>query len=343
MKTLPKLTFATQRRAVAYWLLVTVGIAVLSVLWPRALPFADAAEAAGVPLRVSADDRKVHIATESGGAVCDYQLSRPTDSKLSVESGCFFHPLCAPSGLAVTDLAPDDHPHHRGVFLGFVEMRGAKHDADFWGWGEHAPTDGRRIESVGVTTSKGDDDRTATVAFDNAWRVGGDVMLDERLVATVRATKDANVLDLDYRLTPHEDVRLPRWAFSGFCVRLRKDGKIVYTSPDGAVDRPPLDHLKPQLDWPAAAWYDATVTLADGKQVGVAVVDHPANPPSLWHNESRIHMLNPCIVAPGEVKLVAGKPLVLSYRLVVHDGPAAAKLIDGLAGEFRESRRGGAE
>lgn len=293
-----------------------------------------------VKVRTSA----VEIVRSADTPILKYHLAPPKDAKLAVESGCFFHPLCTPGGIAVTDLAPADHPHHRGVFFGFVEMRGAKHDADFWGWGEHAPKDGRKIVNVDengviVRDTISRDRRTVGVTFRNAWKTGDDVLVDETLKTQVAARDDANVVDLEYQLTPREDIRLPRWAFSGFCVRLRKDGKIVYTSPKGAVDLPPLDHMKPELDWPAEAWYDATMTLEGGKQVGVAVVDHPANPPCLWHNESRIHMLNPCIVAPGEVKLTAGKPLVLSYRLVVHDGPVPVELIEKLAKEFRAAKR----
>lgn len=294
-------------------------------------------------LRIAADDNLVQIEavevdTSNATPLLKYWREKPKDTKLAAESGCFFHPLCTPDGHTVTDLAPDDHPHHRGVFLAFVEMRGAKLDADFWGWGAHAPIEGRRIVNVDKAVTELDA-QAITTTFDNAWKVGDTVLLGERLAARTRALREANVLDLEYRLTPREDIRLPQWAFSGFCVRLRKDGKIVYTSPKGAVDLPPLDHMKPELDWPAEAWYDATMTLEGGKQVGVAVVDHPANPPCLWHNESRIHMLNPCIVAPGEVKLTAGKPLVLSYRLVVHDGPVPVELIEKLAKEFRAAKR----
>jgi hypothetical protein len=288
--------------------------------------------------------KDVQVARNNGPHVYTYNLRVPKDTKLAVESACFFHPLCTPSGERTTDLAPEDHPHHRGVFFGFVEMRGEKHDADFWGWGEHAPKDGRKIvnvdkEDVVIRDTIRRSGSTIGVTFENAWQAGDSVLVDEKLRAEVTVRDDANVLDLRYQLTPREDIRLPRWAFSGFCVRLRKDGKIAYTSPKGVADLPPLNHLKPELDWPAEAWYDATVTLADGKQVGVAVVDHPANPPCLWHNEKNIHMINPCIVAPGEVKLAAGKPLVLSYRLVVHDGAAPVELVEKLAKEFREKKQ----
>jgi hypothetical protein len=95
-------------------------------------------------------------------------------------------------------------------------------------------------------------------------------------------------------------------------------------------------HTKPDSDWPAAAWYAFTLTLENGVKAGVAVLDHPKNPPTLWHNHPDIRMLNPCIVAPGEVKLNAGRPLRLRYRVVAFDGPLPEALLAELASDFRE-------
>src|SRR6266853_931755 len=57
--------------------------------------------------------------------------------------------------------------------------------------------------------------------------------------------------------------------------------------------------------------YACEQTLADGKQIGAAVLNHPKNPPTLWHNHPDIRMINPCIVATAEVELKGGKPLGL--------------------------------
>jgi hypothetical protein len=128
---------------------------------------------------------------------------------------------------------------------------------------------------------------------------------------------------------------LKQSAFGGFCVKSRKDGKAVYSSPEGAVTRPAPHHLQPETDWPAAAWYDYTIALTNGKTIGATVVDHPGNPPSPWHNLDVIAMINPCIVAPGPVTLKTGQPLRLRYRLIAHDGPAPPALLKKLADEFR--------
>ncbi len=107
---------------------------------------------------------------------------------------------------------------------------------------------------------------------------------------------------------------------------------------EDVVEFAPTDHPHHRgvfLAWPAAAWYGYTIALDSGRTIGAAVVDHPGNPPSTWHNLQPIAMINPCIVAPGPVTLKAGQPLRLRYRLITHDGPAPVELQKKLADEFR--------
>ena len=49
-------------------------------------------------------------------------------------------------------------------------------------------------------------------------------------------------------------------------------------------------------------------------------------------------MINPCIVAPSEVKLKGGKPLVLRYRVVTFDGKLPKSTLDKLAVEWANAR-----
>ena len=275
-----------------------------------------------------------------GRDVVRYVLRKPSDVKLPVDSGGYFHPLTTPSGVVVTDVAPSDHPHHRGVFLAWVEMHGAK-DADFWGWGEHAPIKDRRVinrEVSEIGSSAGGGSSTAGFRARNDWVAEGETIIREELKASASARSDANVLDLTYTLTPTADLTLTRWAFSGFCVRTlgpAASPQLTAFGPSGEVKLPNPSHVKPESDWPAAPWYGYTLKLTDGKTVGVAVIDHPRNPPSLWHNHRDVRMLNPCIVAPDKVVLKKGQPLVLRYRVVAHDGQTPPSRIDALAGEFR--------
>jgi hypothetical protein len=166
-------------------------------------------------------------------------------------------------------------------------------------------------------------------------------MIDEITFITARRKKSAYVIDLSYHLTPAVNITLDKTAFGGLCAKCRKDGKGAYFSPTGEVKLPNPHHLKPESDWPAADWYDYTTKLNSGKTVGIAVLDHPANPPTLWHNLATISMLNPCIVAPSPVNVGKGQTLNLRYRLVVHDGPTPMEVLKELATEWR--RRTGAD
>lgn len=293
------------------------------------------AHAAGESFRVARTAEAV-VVRAGEREVLRYQLRKPADSALTVDSACYFHPVATPGGTVVTDVAPDDHRHHRGIFLAWVEMHGAGRDADFWGWGKHARKEGRQIVNRAVTGLAGG--RRARFRARNEWQADGTPMVREDLQVALQGTGPAHVLDLVYTLTPVEDVRLARWAFSGFVLRARKDGSATFEGPDGPVDLPAPKHTDPETDWPAAAWYGVTLALPDGGVASTAVIDHPRNPPALWHNVAGIRMVNPCIVAPGEVRLRAGRPLVLRYRVVLQDGPLDRDRIQHLARQFRGGR-----
>jgi hypothetical protein len=296
--------------------------------------------AADAPLiETTRDDAAISI-KQGDQVLAKYQLQPDRNAELAVESACYFHPLKTPAGVTVTEFAPPDHPHHRGVFLGFVEMRGDV-DADFWGWGEHAPKDGRRIVNRAIRKLP-DGSANGFVAI-NQWVAGDDVVIDEQLRAEVRLIGNVTVLDLQYTLDPKFEIRLPRWAFSGFCVRTRLDGQLQAFGRDGRVDLPDPSHLKPDTDWPAAMWYGYQFRGVNraagdgGVTIGVAVVDHPKNPPSRWHNHRGVGMLNPCVVAPTEVRLKVGEPLVLRYRVIAFDGELPRDRIQRLAEDFRKN------
>ncbi len=273
------------------------------------------------------------IAVKSGGKqVLGYQLRKPAESALAVDSECYFHPLTTPSGAVLTDVAPGDHKHHRGIFLAWFDMHGKK-DADFWGWGQFAPMKDRVIVNRGVSEPQ-KAGQGIWLDIENEWKADGQVLLKEDLRAMLSRKEGVHVLDLVYQLTPDADLTLARRAFSGFCFRMRKDGKATVEGPEGEVKLAAPHHLKPESDWPAQPWYGYQITLPDGAQVGGAVIDHPKNPPSLWHNSVAIRMLNPCIVAPKDVTIKGGEPLVLRYRVVAWDGARPREPLNALAKDW---------
>lgn len=289
----------------------------------------DAADGAFVP-----DDYGMVLRTPAGQTMFRYLAVRPEGTPLTANSVCCLYPVKTPGGEDVVEFAPVDHPHHRGVFLAWHAIEG-KIPADFWGWGEFAPTKDRVIVNRGLQ-ARAVEGQPPVLEVRNDWVAQGTTLIEETTTIRARQTQGVHVIDFDFRLLPRSDLTLRQTAFGGFCVKSRKDGKAVYTSPQGQVTLPPPHHLKPETDWPAAAWYDYTIALDSGPTIGAAVVDHPGNPPSAWHNLQPIAMINPCIVAPGPVALEAGQMLRLRYRLVTHDGPAPVDVLNQLAEEFRK-------
>lgn len=280
------------------------------------------------------DEHGMVLKTPGGKTVFRYMTKKPADSALTANSVCCLYPVNTPSGESMVDFAPNDHPHHRGVFLAWHSTEGTK-KADFWGWGSWAPTEDRLIENRGVKLVEADDTH-AVLAVENAWTVEGKTMIDEATTITARQADGVYLIDLAYKLTPTVDVTLDHTAFGGFCVKARKDGKAEYRGPGGVVTLPAPHHLKPETDWPAADWYDYTTELGSGRSIGIAIVDHPDNPATTWHNLATISMVNPCIVSSGAVELKAGKPLALRYRLVVHDGPTPTNLLNRAARQWKK-------
>ena len=301
------------------------------------------------------DDYGMTLKSPNGQVVFTYLTRKPETSNLAANSTCCFHPLNTPAGERLTDLAPGDHHHHRGVFLAWHTMefrepadfsqfgplgptRGFNlNRGDFWGWGQFAPTAGRVITNRSLKLTQADAQR-ATVEIRNEWLINAKTIMDERTLASVREQSGVYVMDLDYQLTPVCDLLLGHTAFGGFCVRARNDGESWYASPEGRIKLPDPHYSVPELNWPASDWSDYTIQLKNGKTVGVTVLDHPSNPPATWHNPRYVWMINPCIVAQKPVTLPAKQTFHLRYRLIVHDGPMPADVVRTLNREWRKAR-----
>lgn len=269
--------------------------------------------------------------------LCSYQLTQPYGAGLTVSSACFFHPLVTPGGTVVTEIGPEDHRHHRGVFFGWVEMNGAQ-KADFWGWGEPAPTKGRKIVNRSVETSPPGLGYTR-FRIVNEWQADGVKMVGEDLRAGVALLEGGTVLELTVQFSVEAPVTLARWGFGGLGVRLRKTAQIQAIGPAGPVNLPSPKHTDPSTNWPDAIWYGLHSKYSDGKQTTVAVVGRSNHPATTWHVVPSIGLINPSITAAGPVVLSPDKPLVLRYRIMAFDGPPKPAVIAKLAESWYHGRQ----
>jgi len=276
-----------------------------------------------------------------GRTVLSYLTAKPPDVPLAGNNVCCFHPLNTPSGERITDIAPPDHRDHRGVFFAWQNLEFHRPNAvvagDFWGWGRFAPTEGRLIQNreLRLVNSSA---TAAELAIRNEWTVNGENMMNESLTAITTESHDARVLDLIWTFTSDGDVVVRKAAFTGLCVRCRKDGVYWLSDKNGKVDLPDSNATRPELNWPSADWYAHTIALASGKTITAALVDHPSNPRSTWHEPRSVSFLNPCVSALGDLKIPAGRPLVLRYRLIAKDGEVNIPDMNALAAEWRATR-----
>jgi hypothetical protein len=286
----------------------------------------------GAPLRSRAEDESfsgertdetVVLRAPDGKPIVRYvREPLPEERRPAIEGAGFSHPIHTPGGVLVTDLAPEDHPHHRGVFCAWVRVEGEK-VGDWWGWGAKAPKEGRLILNREAELTEQAVDRV-TLRLINSWRADEATVLRERLEITARSAFGAYVLDYDYKFTvpTRKDVVIAQSPFGGFCYRARSRGKLEVSGPGGKLDLPDAVFDQATRNWPASRWYDFTYYGPNDAVSGVAVMDHPKNPPTTWCVHRGIHMLNPCITAESPVTIPFGEPLYLRYRLVAHDGDA---------------------
>jgi hypothetical protein len=273
-----------------------------------------------------------------GRIVLSYLTRKPAGVPLAGNSACCIHPFNTPAGHAATDIAPADHRDHRGIFFAWHDVAFSRNGetlrGDFWGWGKFAPVEGRVIVNREVRLGRADA-ASAQLLVRNDWTIGERVVMHEDASIGFSDRGPVRALDLTYRFTSDYDVTVNRMAFTGLCFRCRKDGKYYYSDPGGEVTRADSKAAEPDSDWPAQPWYSHTVVHEDGSTVASALIDHPSNPPSLWHGVRGVSFLNPCISAAKPVQIPAGQPLTLRYFAVTRDGVFDAGQVDRLASEWR--------
>jgi hypothetical protein len=281
------------------------------------------------------------LKTPDGRTVFTYLTRKPDGVPLAGNNACCFHPVNTLSGEYVTDIAPSDHRDHRGTFCAWANMdfqrkSGTVH-GDFWGWNHFAATKGRIIvnREVKLLSSSA---KSAGVSVLNDWTIDGEKVLDENTTVQVHEEQGARILDFVFRLTSDGDWGIGREAFTGFVVRCRKDGQSYLSDAKGKVTLPDSDPLKPDLNWPSADWYSYTIALNSGATVAAALIDHPTNPRSTWHEPRYVSFLNPCITALQPLNIPANQQFILRYRTVFHDGEFTDGMLNRLAADWRGTK-----
>lgn len=263
----------------------------------------------------------------------------------------FLHPLVTPSGIEMSRGVPpkpgedSDHAWHRGLWWGHGEVSGV----DFWR--ERVDKDsGKKLTGRIVVAKTPAASGSAIAAIGDLTNAAGVVI--GRVEQQFRFASGARSHLIDCSITIMAragiDLVMTDSDDGGLAIRLtnafeEKHGGTMLNS----------EGLKGASLWgKPARWVDYS-GVVDGKPCGVAILDHPKNLryPTEWHARPYgLNSANPFAhgsfnrakgdrakPSAGNHTIPKGTDLKFRYRVVLHDGDAAAAGIDALQQEFGKS------
>jgi type 1 glutamine amidotransferase len=257
------------------------------------------------------------------------------DKKLSKP---YFHPIGLPDGTELTWDRPADHVWHHGLWFSWKFINGV----NYW---EEDPKTGlaQGLTELADVRVEPHDDFSAEITVSLSYHPPAKPMvLAEKRVINVGSPDEKGRYRIDWVsrfTTGGQDVLLDRtpivgekegvsWGgYAGLSVRIAKDvsGWQVINS----EGRRNLDgHGK------GAQWMDFSGRTADGKEVGIAMFDHPYNVrhPSLWFvivdPAVPFGYFGPAILFDKPMTLAANKTMTLRYRILVHPGGGSKEILD---------------
>ena len=238
-----------------------------------------------------------------------------------------FHPVSTVTGQPLTWERPPDHAWHHGVWFGWTYINGVNY------WEHVAGTDkpAGRTEWADVLMETADDG-SARIRLALSYRPAGankHVLSEERSIDVSPPQGDGTYwLDWTSLFTAGDervtlDRLVPReqgaGGYAGLSVRFAKEFvDRQATNIEGPAGFGPGDRHRGRSQ---AMDYSG---LIDGQPAGLAILDHPDNPPhpAPWYaiRGRVIGYLNAALLAEAPLVLEPGQALSLRYRVSVHPG-----------------------
>lgn len=264
-----------------------------------------------------------------------------------------YYPLATLKGTHVTREYPyvkkagerADHPHHVGLFFAHQSVNGH----DFWNMST-AIAPGRRV-NYGTEVHKAATrlDRQ-TILSTATWRANdGEDLLHEETRMRFSASKNDLIIDRTTTLTALTEVifKDEKDALMGLRVarelELPVEGKERFVLPDGSISEPRPNDITEvtgnyrnsesiigEAVWGKKATWVCLDGKINGKDISVAIIDHPRNVeyPSYWHARGYgLFAVNPLgkeVFSEGKAKLnltlQKGESTTFRYRIVIREG-----------------------
>ncbi|MHB9032013.1 MAG: DUF6807 domain-containing protein, partial [Anaerolineae bacterium] len=256
----------------------------------------------------------------------------------------FLHPVLAPSGLPVTQHSEfpgtlRGHFWHRGLFVAHQRVNGISF------WEEREGVTGRILHQEFTRIEEGP--IVGRLVERNLWRTpqGVDLLEERRELRFYRTAPDYRLFEIGITLRAlGEDVTLGKCAYNILACHVPRSMHVAspFSSYDLGMYRPAElnprqrggivtnaageinavhDHVTTGI---RTTWTDHSGPV-EGHWQGIAIMDAPDNPraPSYWLNWNNMsHGPSFCYSEPYVIP--AGEKLALRYRVLVHEGDAAA-------------------
>ena len=262
--------------------------------------------------------------SENGDNVLYYQRAPKSVEGLYTRNN-YVHPLWTLDGDTLTEDAPPDHLHHRGIFwtwhqifVGNIKLGDAWVCENFvWDVVDAAVEDaGAGAKTLAVTVLYKSPD-----FVDQSGEMIAAVKENTRI--TVYPKKENyRAIDFDISLLAlQDDVKIGGSdnvkGYGGFSPCIKCPDDLTFISSTGAL-QPENTAIE------AGPWMNFLGSFNGKTQSGFAVLCHPANPQPIntWILRQKASMQNP--VYPGrELTLISQtEPTLLHYRVIVHNGHA---------------------
>ncbi|MEM1070073.1 MAG: PmoA family protein [Planctomycetota bacterium] len=242
----------------------------------------------------------------------------------------FLHPVRTPSGVAVTEAYPLDHPHQQGIFSAWVKTTFEGRSVDFWNL---AKGSGLVLHDRVVHLFQSDDRAGFEVELihRSLKPTPVDVLREKWRVTVHDASNDFHCFDLHLVQTAltEKPLTINRYHYGGFAIRgptawltasdrYAKDHADRTGSPSGFVND--LGSKRIEGNHQHSKWV-AMWGQVDGKPVSIAVLSHPKNfrapQPARLHPSKPYFCFAPCV---EEAFLIDREhPYAAKYRFLVTD------------------------
>lgn len=276
---------------------------------------------------------------EANNSVLVYQI-KPKSLQGEFERSNYIHPLYTLDGLPITEDFPKDHLHHRGIFWAWHQLYiNEDRIGDAW---EIKDFEWEVENSMMIKNAHG----AATLKSTVFWK--SNLITDENgenrpLVEEINQItvfpkeKDYRLVDIvvemrglfdNVSIGGSEDEK----GYGGFSARIELSEDVVFKDSRGNVT--PQNTPVQGNDWINII----SKTPENGKPYGLAIIPSKDNPdyPNPWILRSKESMQNAVYPYPGSIPIGLSResPLVLMYRLVIHDGQMNKSTLTKLQNDY---------